>query len=877
MSRPAFRAVVVAATLLLCSDFDHAQNGPPAHPPRPKLVGPAQWKPSAQEVSAAYWSLEPGWSTTLEMRNNLVSHELTVTPVLRAGTGQETSLGAVTIAPQHVVSLDLRTVAQGTSGMLDRMGSFGSVAFRFDGLGAPNLLAASMVRREGQPIDFHFDADDSYANYLSAGIEGIWWLPAASSTDYLILSNPLKKKVTGSLVLSSSSAASRRLPVSIEPGETKRFDVRELVGPSSNAAMGGLSLVLPKKEVISATQVVFDEVTGLAATMKLFYREPGDKIESHLLRAPMMALTQPDRGLAFPRDTTLSPRIFLRNAGSTSTQFALSVDWRTESRSGNFPFPRLTLSPGQVRVISLAEYQKAGQIPLDASWGVVNLAYTGRSADLVPVAISYDEDNRYGLQTPFSEALSRMWAGGMWHVDPTHNTLITTGNGGTETTAAEVTLFYNGGKSKYRIEKMLAPGQQLWLDVGHLVHDQVPDSDGHVLPPDTMTGSYELRDLDHAYVGQLYEGKLIMDKTYGHAAYGCGTCCGLYDVVLDPSPFDGPTGIANNDYIHATEQCGGLVGDYTGGGYNWASSNTAVATLPNRTLHTVAVGAAKGSAVIQLETTHAEPGGKCPNITWNPQQPVTVTPTISQNQPLWYFGGNPAPSGFTLGSTTVTLTAVGGSGGTYAWSITSGSSIAALQGSTTGASVQITSKSYSTSTKDVTVQLQFTPTGGSTTPVNYSLTVDSPYKLVAGSIVDYGISLNSPSCSNAISGKDGYDSVLSYTIFSFTGLQIGNVAVNETFAGITDDYIGNNWPWPSPLASDATSQGTFVDIICVVGPALTPPSLPPPQSSSVKIDHALQSWFAGSLTEAAGVEVQSDTLQRYQDHGRHLSILSPTR
>jgi hypothetical protein len=35
-----------------------------------------------------------------------------------------------------------------------------------------------------------------------------------------------------------------------------------------------------------------------------------------------------------------------------------------------------------------------------------------------------------------------------------------------------------------------------------------------------------LRDLDHAYVGQLYEGKLVIDKTYGHAAYGCMICCG---------------------------------------------------------------------------------------------------------------------------------------------------------------------------------------------------------------------------------------------------------------------------------------------------------------------------------------------------------------
>jgi len=53
--------------------------------------------------------------------------------------------------------------------------------------------------------------------------------------------------------------------------------------------------------------------------------------------------------------------------------------------------------------------------------------------------------------------------------------------GGKEATAAQVTLFYNGGKDKYRMEKTLAPGQQLWLDVGHLVRDQVPDSDGQVL------------------------------------------------------------------------------------------------------------------------------------------------------------------------------------------------------------------------------------------------------------------------------------------------------------------------------------------------------------------------------------------------------------
>jgi len=51
-------------------------------------------------------------------------------------------------------------------------------------------------------------------------------------------------------------------------------------------------------------------------------------------------------------------------------------------------------------------------------------------------------------------------------VDSSHNTLITTGNGGPEPTKAQVTLFYNGGQNKYRVEKPLLPGQQIWLDPG---------------------------------------------------------------------------------------------------------------------------------------------------------------------------------------------------------------------------------------------------------------------------------------------------------------------------------------------------------------------------------------------------------------------------
>ena len=67
----------------------------------------------------------------------------------------------------------------------------------------------------------------------------------------------------------------------------------------------------------------------------------------------------------------------------------------------------------------------------------------------------------------------------------------------------------------------------VWLNLGELLRNQVPDSDGKAISPDVMFGSYELRDLDHPVLGLLYEGKLVVDKTYGHASYGCTHCCGF--------------------------------------------------------------------------------------------------------------------------------------------------------------------------------------------------------------------------------------------------------------------------------------------------------------------------------------------------------------
>jgi hypothetical protein len=165
-------------------------------------------------------------------------------------------------------------------------------------------------------------------------------------------------------------------------------------------------LALKNEKVLKTQFIRFSLISAarhLGAIMKLFDRDPDEQSSSRVLLAPMMALSQPDQALGLPKGTVLVPSIFLRNAGSGPAQVSATVDWRSPTASGSFVLPQLILARGEVKVIKLADYQKGGGISPDATWGTVKVAYSGKRADLIAVAVSYDKESRYGLQTPFSE------------------------------------------------------------------------------------------------------------------------------------------------------------------------------------------------------------------------------------------------------------------------------------------------------------------------------------------------------------------------------------------------------------------------------------------------------------------------------------------
>lgn len=281
--------------------------------------------------------------------------------------------------------------------------------------------------------------------------------------------------------------------------------------------------------------------------------------------------------------------------------------------------------------IDVGALQDGKTLPQTAQWASVTLATSGLPDEVVAVAASYDQSLHYGAQTPFSDQLAAHWVGGQWDYDPQHDSITTAGNGGTKPTQTAFTIFYNQGTQKYQLEQTLQPGEQMWMDIGKLIRENVPDKTGKTLPPDLTTGSYEFRDLTNKGVGSLFEGKIIYDKTYGHVTYGCALCCGWS--IPTPLWYDPISVIITSfqdDGVYAWYPCENQYDDVSTAFYNgWSSGAPSVVTVDYYgTHHGVAAGSTTSQTfgVLQSNNVHL----MCPNHGFTPSGSANVT-TPSQH------------------------------------------------------------------------------------------------------------------------------------------------------------------------------------------------------------------------------------------------------
>jgi hypothetical protein len=292
--------------------------------------------------------------------------------------------------------------------------------------------------------------------------------------------------------------------------------------------------------------------------------------------------------------------VLLRNTTAKTAKINLSFHWRNAVKDGRASIPEITLAPFESHRVDVQALQNFGAIPLDAFWAQVTMTTDTLPNEVMAVAASYDAKLRYGAQTPFSDQLIAHLEGGQWQVDANHTSLIAAGNGGTKEVQAALTFFYDQGRKQYRLEKTISADDQWWVDIGQLIRSQIPDKNGNTLPPDLTSGAYRLQEVSETHQDLLYEGKVITDKTYGHATYGCMVCCGYPQDSGGPFILANPTGVAVADSTYAdvygVNGCTGNA-DWVGGYFpTWWSSDNSILTADDFQITGVALGSTYANA-----------------------------------------------------------------------------------------------------------------------------------------------------------------------------------------------------------------------------------------------------------------------------------------
>jgi hypothetical protein len=694
------------------------------------------------------------------------------------------------------------------SALAGRADAYGSVVFRYKAKAMRNLYASVMVHDTGHPIMYHLDATNQPHGWQAGSREGIWWLPTKTVHDYLILTNESEHPISGKLHLFDQEGKDYSQPFEIVPRGTERLSVRDLLNAGGLVGLyGGIKIEMAKDAgSLTSSHITYDETSGFGATLKMFDHDPLVTKKSRdyagtgkwITRAPMLALMHPDPALSLPARTVLHPVVFIRNTTGDPVGAVVNFHWRGTTGTGDYDLPDLSLQPNEVRRIDVAELQRSGKIPKDAYWAQASISTDANPDSLMAVAASFDSSLRYGAQTPFSDQLADHLEGGEWKVDATHTSIIAAGNGGNQPVDALLTLLYDQGRKHYSLKHTIAPKDQWFVNFGELIRSGTADDAGTVLPRDLTSGAYSLVQQSPPGKAYLFEGKVITDKIYGHATYGCMVCCGYGGdagpIYIFPAPLTVADGGSTYVDVYGDNACTGnpdMLDDYV---WSWSSDNSEIATASDFQITGIGVGTANiNASMSSVPSGDGEdwPYG-CPMGTAYPEGPVNVIPTVTISGPSL------VPISGSETTNTIQLTASGNpTGGTYAWT-------------TSNSSVTIGSPSNS--------QTNVSSTAGGVTSVTVTYTVGSQsatadqtfYVQIPNYFVTTGIShISTPSDCTSITGPGyvgaGYFVDLANYVADPNGAQIsaGGISLSETANGIT--Y--SNYATPTTT----NSNGTFDD------------------------------------------------------------------
>ena len=511
---------------------------------------------------ASYWTVEPGFRSTLTMKNNRGEETLPVQVSLYFANGEEYYLDPMQLGPRQTAVIDLNQVYESLpSSIRARAGKEGTAEVTFEGPNESALMGSISVTNPQKGLAWNFRLYLTHTNLLAVPVRGLFWFPNRKADGFVAVQNASEGFITVTPRFHVGGEVHSLPPTALAPGQGYKLELRKELRRLglNNVSAGGIEFTYEGvADALKAHGVLFDR-QGFSAEIDFATVGVLPEEDTFTLRTPRFAIGPADPRLGLPARTVFEPSLALHNFGADELEVTLSVGYRTEEGAEEVPLT-VSLAGAETKVVALEEKLEE-IIPEGVSWASLEVSYRSRRNQLAAALVSTSREGEHSLVSVMNPVQGNTSEGWYWRADTDSTTLIGILNTDTQEATVAVWLDFNsnGVQTRYNLPEIIIPPRAAELvDVGALIAAGLPDEDGDLIPPEVTYGGYRVRKVGGRLDTTLITEALVINRRTKTYLTFYNTCCAITAVTLSPSPITGPVGVVFPLAVIGLDSCSGL-------------------------------------------------------------------------------------------------------------------------------------------------------------------------------------------------------------------------------------------------------------------------------------------------------------------------------
>jgi hypothetical protein len=537
-----------------------------------------------QRLWASYFSVEKGFSSTLEIKNNRIKDRITAHISLYFSNGEESYLEPVDLGPRQTAVIDLnRAMRSLTPSIAARVGNEGSVEVEFEATTPSAVMGGVSVINEGKGIAWNFVLYPTSPLFPVAPLRGVFWFHNQKTKGFVVAHNGSNSVATARPRFEISGKTYPLAARVLQPGQGMKLDLRaELEGLGlADVAEGGVEIAYDgEPDALKAHGVLFDG-KGLSAEIDFYRSFLSSEPQTFAFRTPRFATGEADPRLELPPSTTFEPILALHNFDSRPLPLDIAIRPDSSTNNQDESVQQLVIAPGETRIVRLDKLLEENA-EKRTHWASLEIKYVAVESILGASLVSISSNEKFSIRSVLNWIETTTREGWYWRADEKANTFLAIYNTDYQAADVDVSLDYYVGNQRrsHPLQSLKIEGRtSVLIDIGRHFSSANERHDADFMSHDVRYGGYRVKQSRGRQNSNIVTEALIFERGKRSFLSIYNTGCCETPAVMDPAAFQGTPGNLGPFGIYSTDECTWEQLDYSSLGAHYTIDDFNVADV----------------------------------------------------------------------------------------------------------------------------------------------------------------------------------------------------------------------------------------------------------------------------------------------------------